>query len=502
MRYIPSSIIEKVKKLHQTKAENADPKINLVMQRTHRYIEQGSLLSPYDLWERSNLGPLDIAIRRENRMTAPDKLYLIYIESGIAKVAWIDYIKSIEDKNEWEFLYELGPAVDVAAEFDGHWERTSPDAEVCFDSPAQWSHVTAGEPYFFRVLPDGSLVVQQGQGPLVTLADTAVTKVSALRGWKNVYRWKHDHGLICAYIRSNTVCYRNYANQGTETEHLPPAWENERAVTQLPYPAQNVSLFRTNDFRVGFLAESNGEIFWTVTDRNWAGMAIRQHTVIATSSDILTQMLEVVYRSAYTDHTVAVAGAEVETLLSPAIWPQVLNIENTDEFTIIICCDLELYGDLVGLESAFSIVDDLGETVTVTATAKGTAQAYITKETFVSPSHPAEFQTLVPVSTIVLTVSNINVTTDDLVVTYDHTVGPIFHQANGGCFMELDSFSRKFTPHRTNEEGHTDHTIPLSGTVDANLIDVTYSTEYSDHTVTVTAAGLLVDFMNVEDIPP
>lgn len=502
MRYIPSSIIEKVKKLHQTKAENADPKINLVMQRTHRYIEQGSLLSPYDLWERSNLGPLDIAIRRENRLTAPDKLFLIYIESGIAKVAWIDYIKSIEDKNEWEHLYTIGPAVDVAAEFDGHWERTSPDAEVCFDSPAQWSHVTVGEPYFFRVLPDGSLVVQQGQGTPVTLAESGVTKISALRGWKNTYRWNHDHGLIAAYIRDGAVCYRNYANQGTETDHLPAAWELERAVTQLPTPAQNVSLFRTNDFRVGFLAESNGEIYWTVTDRNWAGMAIRQHTVIATSSDLLTQMLEVDYRSAYTDHTVAVTGVEVETLLSPAIWPQVLNIENTSEFTIIIYSDMELYGDLTGLESAFTVVDELGEVVTITATAKGTGEAYITKETFVSPSHPAEYQTLVPVSTIILTVTNINVTAGDLVVTYDHTTGPIYHKADGGCLMELDSFSRKFTPYRTNREGYTDHAITLSGTVDVALIDVTYSTEYSDHTVTVTAAGLLVDFINVEDIPP
>ncbi|WP_461369090.1 hypothetical protein, partial [Candidatus Darwinibacter acetoxidans] len=185
MRPIPASILEKLKKLRQTQAENADPKINLIMQRTKRYIEQGSLLQPFDLWERPGLGPLDIAIRRENRLTGPDKLFLVYIEDGEAHVAWIDYLKSIEESNEWEYLYTLGPAIDVAAEFDGHWERTSPEAEVCFDAPAQWSLVTEGEPYFFRVLPDGSLMVQQGQGDPILLAE-GVVKVAALRGWKNV----------------------------------------------------------------------------------------------------------------------------------------------------------------------------------------------------------------------------------------------------------------------------------------------------------------------------
>lgn len=340
MRTIPASILNKLKLLQQTKANNADPRINLVMQRTRRYIEQGSTLNPYDIWQRNNLGAIDVAYRREDRLRAPDKIFLIYIEGGQAHVASIDYLKSIEEVNEWQYEYTIGPAVDVAIEFDGRWERASKDAEVCFDAPAQWTHVTMGDPYIFRVLPDGSLMVQQGQGEPVLLAE-GVTKVAALRGWKNVYRWNHDHGLICAYIREGAVYYRTYANQGTEQNPLPPVWEQERLVDTLPTPAVNIGLFRTNDFRVGFLCESNGEIHWTVTDRNWAGMAIRDHTIRARGTGLYVALLNVTYEQGYNpDHTiVATGGIDVVALLWAMPDNSFKSAENDGNFTVIAYCE-------------------------------------------------------------------------------------------------------------------------------------------------------------------
>ena len=370
MRTIPAPIIEKLKSLQQTKANNADPRINLVMQRTRRYIEQGSTLNPVTLWDRPGLGSIDISYRRESRMTAPDKIYIIYIESGEAHVARTDYIKSIEQANEWEYLYTLGPAVDVAIEFDGRWERTHRDAEVCFDSPAQWTHVTMGDPYIFLVLADGSLTVQQGQGVPTTLA-TGVSKVAALRGWKNVYRWQHDHGVICAYIKSNAVHYRTFALQGSEANPQPAAWEAERQVTVLPTPAVNVGLFRTNDFRAGFLCESNGEIHWAITDRNWAGMAIRDHTVRARGTGLSALLTRIFYHERYSIHTIAATGSEVQALYCPNIYPEVISARNIDEQTILVYTDLPLFGDLTGLESAFTVTDELSASYPVSATKRG-----------------------------------------------------------------------------------------------------------------------------------
>lgn len=482
MRTIPASIIEKLKSLQQTKANNADPRINLVMQRTRRYIEQGSTLNPVTLWDRPGLGSIDVSYRRESRMTAPDKIYVVYIENGEAHVARTDYIKSIEQANEWEYLYTLGPAVDVAIEFDGRWERTHRDAEVCFDSPAQWTHVTMGQPYIFLVLADGSLTVQQGQGVPTTLA-TGVSKVAALRGWKNVYRWQHDHGVICAYIKSNAVHYRTFALQGSEANPQPAAWEVERLVDVLPTPAVNVGLFRTNDYRVGILCESNGEIHWTVTDRNWAGMAIRDHTIRARGTGVLVQLLNVIYGEAFEPpHTITATGTEVQALYCPAIWPQLVGISNPgpdDAVTILIECDLDLYGPLTGLQAAFTVRDSVNTNFAVTATEK------------------------INGNTIKLTTANFEGSVGNLTVTYTHATGPIFAQVEGGCLMELGNFSQSFTPDIAPPEGYTKHTVTATGEIiKVDFINVTYIYPVHRHTITVTGTALSVTLIHVDDIPP
>ena len=52
------------------------------------------------------------------------------------------------------------------------------------------------------------------------------------------------------------------------------SWEVEREVTSLPYNCVDIHLTRTNDFRVVFTVEtSTGDIYWAVTERNWAGMS-------------------------------------------------------------------------------------------------------------------------------------------------------------------------------------------------------------------------------------
>lgn len=423
MRTIPASILNKLKLLQQTKANNADPRINLVMQRTRRYIEQGSTLNPVTLWDRSGLGSIDIAYRRESRMTAPDKVYVVYIENGEAHVARTDYIKSIEQANEWEYLYSLGSAVDCAIEFDGRWERSSKDAEVCFDAPAQWTHVTMGDPYIFRVLPDGSLVVQQGQGEPVELVPSGVTKVAALRGWKNVYRWDLDHGLICAYIREGAVYYRNYANQGTEQNPQPPVWEQERLVDTLPTPAQNVALFRTNDYRVGFLCESNGEIHWTVTDRNWAGMAIRDHTVRARGTGLYVAFLNVVYEQGYNPDHFIVATGEIDVVA--LLWAMPENsfksAENDGPTTIHAVCE-HFLTDLTAAD--FVVIDE--------------DEAVFSVSNIVAGATPFD---------ITLTVDNLNYANQSLLGEGDLTLKFLGSgTTKGEAGQDVDPFEITFTP--------------------------------------------------------
>lgn len=47
MRYISPSMLTKINKKIHTQANDNDPRINLILQRTHRYIEQGAMIGPY-----------------------------------------------------------------------------------------------------------------------------------------------------------------------------------------------------------------------------------------------------------------------------------------------------------------------------------------------------------------------------------------------------------------------------------------------------------------------
>lgn len=492
MKPIPYSLFNKLKENLQTKYNEADPRLTIMFQRGARYIEQGAMMEPFTVDDTPPaLGSWDLAMRRENHLTGPDYMYRAHIDDGQVYVSRADWHTLIEAMSEepgtleinWEDLGLIGAtgATDCAIEFNGYWVRTSKDAEVCFDSPAQWTHVTTGEPYIFWVDSAGALHTQQLGESAVELVASGVTKISAIRGWKNVYRWNMDHGLIIAYIKNNAVHYRTWANQGTEETPLPPTWEAEREVTELPTPAVNVGLFRTNDYRVGILCESDGEIHWTVTDRNWAGMAIRDHTIRTRSTGLSVALLGVIYESANSPaHSVEVTGTEVSALYCPAVWPQVVDISNPgpeDAVTILIECDLELYGDLTDLEAAFTVMNGI-TSFDVLATEK------------------------INENTIKLTTESFESAVGDITVTYSHANGPIFAQVEGGCMMELANFGRDFTPVIAPPEGHSVNTVTVDGTLVVSFINVSHHPRYTPHTIEVTAGDILVAFIHVDDILP
>lgn len=298
MRSVPADLLAKLYEKMQTKGMNADPRIYLVFHRSERYIEEGGLLAPQNVLTTppaTDLGSWDMALRRDPELykTYPSHIYRAHVDNGSAEVTRIAYDNMLNamtndevevDDLSWEDLsWTIADVVEVAIEFDGYWVRTAKDAVICFDSLANWTHVTEGEPWVFWVDSAGALKAQQGAGGSeLTLAADNVTKISAIRGWKSVATGHQDQGLIIGYIRSGTLRYRNYAEQDTE-----PAtwmWESEKIpeIDALPVSAVNLGLARTNDYRTAFIYENgDGEIHWLVTIRRWAGMGIPAESVSA-----------------------------------------------------------------------------------------------------------------------------------------------------------------------------------------------------------------------------
>jgi|GEM_PF-1122413 len=474
MRSIPFALEEKIEKLMQTIYEGADPWMDIVAQKTQRFITQGTLLAPVTIRTGSSLGPFQIAVRREDSNLDPSELVMAYVQNGEARVATLPYFPAPNET--WTYRYTIGPATDIGIDFDGWWKFITDRTGIYYDTTRRWAKVSSGEPWIAYVTPGGALIVQQGQhGQPLTLATSSVTRVAVLRGWKNVILTNQDHGLVVAYIQNNKIWYRTYAQQSDETL----VWEIARAVSLLPSPAQNVSLFRTNDYRLGFLGESNGMIHHVVTSRNWAGMAIDDHTIAGQIRDFTVGLIPIEHINAAAPHeTIQAAVASAQIMLCPHVVPAVLEISNPDEFSIFIEFDVELAGDLAGQQGAFT-VSDAGGNYAVSATAK------------VAPN------------TIALAVSNFSAANKGLTVTYNASLGSLHHIAPGGCQMWVASFSRFFMPDIAPPEGYADEMIKASfASVTVNLLSITHHDRYRAETISASLSRFSVVLTNINDLTP
>ena len=228
-------------------------------------------LYPKTIRTGANLGALDVAMLREKPDMPPSEYHLVYIEDGVAKIGVSNYASP----DKFEYQSTINPAIAVAIEYDGNWIRLENKKFTLITDPSPW---------IFYVTPSGELTAQQLTSLVLA---TGVIQVTAIRGWKNVVMPEVDQGLICAYIKTdNKVYYRNYARQLDDTFQ----WEIEREITQFAPPVQNVALFRTNDYRTGFIVESNGIISWALTARAWAGMAITPENISSSITDLLIEV--------------------------------------------------------------------------------------------------------------------------------------------------------------------------------------------------------------------
>jgi hypothetical protein len=213
-----------------------------------------------------NLEALGVDLQRPYADKAPSRAWNIYIQGGICKVA----VKNMPSKvkEAWQDVLTIGPAAECDIAFDGEWIR---------DDQGRWNLITESIPWIFWTDAAGNLYARYYNTGEPLLLATGVSSISALRGWKNVEAFADDQGIVCAYIKAGAVCYRSYCRQADGTT----IWEPERTVDTLPTPAQTINLFRTNDYRIGFISDSNGQITWAITSRNWAGMAVPAERITA-----------------------------------------------------------------------------------------------------------------------------------------------------------------------------------------------------------------------------
>lgn len=271
MRIIDPILMQKINKKNQTIYNNANPKMSVQVSRAKDTVMDSSYWTVETIRTKEGLGDLSIAARRQRPYGRPDRLFNIYVDNGIVKTAIREYPDYLKEK--WKNKFDIGPGTAVAIAFDGHWELYR----------KKWQMVTSEKPWIFWV-SSGKLWAQiwDEESTRLQLA-TGVTKVKAIRGWKNLNILEEvDQGLIVGYIKEDgKVYYRNYCYQAGGSF----VWELERQIPEFPGASTNLNMFITNDYRLGFIVEDSiGSIRWAITTRSWAGMAIAPEKLYANMS--------------------------------------------------------------------------------------------------------------------------------------------------------------------------------------------------------------------------
>ena len=357
MRAIPSLLLDKIQQAYQTIHGNAEPHLDIFIGREADYLTALERFFVITIQPGQTLNRIDIAAARPDAYHLPTELTIVYLVDDDAYVATTPM--PVHPKSKWTIQEALGKGIDVSIEFEVYWVRRE-RAKENFEDPrkSRFSLVTVGEPWCFVTRPDGSLEGKQGSGSWTTLVAEGVTRIDAIGGWKGLRVPHDDQGLVLAYIKNGVVCYRNRATQ----EDLSIIWEAEREIAELPSPVENISIFRTNDYRIGFIVETTDdppEVHWALTERCWSGMAVDDHYVTTSLYSTSLGVTPITYEVAQSpDHSVTTSLQSPVISVCPADTPittvtgKSIAVGST---TISLVFNAPILGDGAGLESAFIV---------------------------------------------------------------------------------------------------------------------------------------------------
>jgi len=470
MRAIPSELLERVKKKWQVPAENADPAMKVYLSRG--FINE--LFQVFTIQEGAELTDVDVTVKRTDTSAEPAEAFALAINDGVAQVK--SKPLPYDDQIPWVDRMTVAlSATAVAIEFDGYWDRDY--------ATRRFNFVTEEYPWLFYV-QGGVLYAKYWEDAEITLA-TDVVKVCAIRGWLPANGdQSNDQGLIVAYIKTDgLVYYRSYCIQVGGGK----LWEVERNVAEVLTAATDLALFRTNDFRIGFLVTIGGVVYWLLTERNYAGMSVWPEQITAAITDVSFDVLPIQYQDAFEPVEQITAGInDISLLVCRPINPEVVSISNAlNDYRILIKVNYPLSQDLTDptLKTKFSVKDSLNTTFAILSTSAGADQ-----------------------TELYLNMVNFSSAKNDMTVTFTSGASEGVPSAltcnNDGCEFDLASFATVFTASIEPPKVYTDEQITASiANVTFEPKQVYYRTMHTDEQITAGISNVSFVVTNVGGNP-
>lgn len=369
MRQLPPDLFSKMSQNLQTIGNNANPNMKVIVARAKDTVADSTYWSVETIRETSGLGDVSVAPRRLKTHGRPDRIYEIHVRDNQVYTSIREYPDKLREGFKTQF--SLGSGTSVAIAFNGDWERYR----------KLWRLLTDDKPWIFWVDGSGILWRQHwDDGTTKEQLDVGVKRVRAIRAWKNVNFADKDQGIVVGYVKMDgTVWYRNYCQQA-DSSYI---WENARQVLGFTGVAASLNLFITNDYRMGFIIESNdSKIHWLITPRNWAGMGspteaivgelvdlnfdvtgIKTHLVGLGNEKVAAEDIvgAVMQNYIHEPEQLSSAVGRLKMYVCPPIispMPDIVSVERlgyTDRQTISITFNYPLECDLDNLKSRFSL---------------------------------------------------------------------------------------------------------------------------------------------------
>lgn len=464
MRGIDPFLLSKINSQNQTIYNNANPKVSVQVSRAKTTVSDSTYWTVETIRERPGLGDLSIAARRQKAYGPPNRLYNIYIENNVVRTAIREYPDYLKEK--WKDQFDLGPGSAVAIAFDGEWEWYR----------KKWQLKTYENPFIFWVDGSGKLWVQLWNDVTTKLElAVGVSKVKSIRGWKNTEVPEVDQGLIVGYIKvDGKAYYRNYCYQPTGEFY----WEYEKEIAALPGPLVNLNMFRTNDYKVGFIVEDlNGALSWAITSRSWAGMANPPESITAGITDIAIVVYPIIYHDLNHDEYLTTGITDLFLNVAEPIYPVVIGAMNDDDYTMRIKFSHAINYDLTLVKAAFNVKDTLNVNYGILSTAAG-----------------------IDNTEIVLNMVNFASAKNNMFITYDRNIVALDSLYQGSLFA-IDSFVFEFKADIEPPQGHAIEHLSIGINPTLTVLDVTYTSLFTVENLNVGISNIAIVVTKVGENP-
>ena len=415
-RNIDADIKARLHEQYRTPANNSNPQYEIIVQRPKYSVTDTSMFQVDTIRQGTNLGDLGIDLKFESTSSNPTMIYEVHNDDGDIKTATRS-LPTITG-NDWVDGVTIAEGTFCKVCFNGSW--------VWDISKDKYVFYTTGDPLLFYTDASDNLQVQtwEDDSDIAQLATNVTGSLDCIRGWKSNTDPLQDQGIIAAYIKGDGKCYyRQYVWNGTILE-----WnvESELTITGVTDAFTKISLFRTIDYRIGFVITTDqDEVYWKITDREWSGLAIRPEALEASLVDLVVTLTPIIAEVGYETETLEVTIIDftlARLFAGEVLMEAAQNIDNGSGdygFKIEIEFNEDVY-DLTGNYDKFTIEDDASSSYPPTAI------EYVVGST----------------TKIILTCTDFNAAYDDITITYTGAVGGL----TGAAGQDLSTQQFTFTP--------------------------------------------------------